>query len=169
MSMSVDSLKNNLTNPARVYLWDIIIPSPKGGGDGNSLELRCQSTMIPGRSVGEIKVPYKGTPGIKFPGKATMSQKWTATFVEGLDKKIFAALTGWAQATINARTGIGLPDVMLKSDIYLWCLKSDGKPWLKIKLVGCYVESVEDVPLTYDTEAIVVFNTTFSYDYWEEV
>jgi len=169
MGMSVDSLKNNLSNPARVYLWDIVIPNPKGGGDSNAMELRCQSTSIPSKGVGKINLPYKATAGIKFPGKITMPQAWDCTFVEGLDKKIFSALNGWSQAVSNSRTGIGLPDALLKSDIYLRCLKSDGTSWLKIKLVGCYVENVAEVPLPYDTEALLMFTCTFSYDYWEEV
>lgn len=167
-NMSADNLKNNLNNPARLYLWDVLFTNPVGGGDASSLELRCQTATVPGRSIGEILVPFKATAGIKFPGKLVMSHNWAATFVEGIDKKVFDALHAWQQAIINDRTGIGGLDTLIKANIYLRLTDVDGNVFMKIKLVGCYVQAVDDVPLSFDTEGVVMYAATFSYDYWEE-
>lgn len=167
-NMSSDNLRNNLNNPARLYLWDVMFTNPIGGGDAETLELRCQTATVPGRSVGEILVPFKATAGIKFPGKLTMSHNWTATFVEGIDKKVFDALHAWSQAIIDARTGIGGLDTLIKSNIYLRLTDVDGNVFMKIKLVGCYLQAVDDVPLSFETEGVVMYSATFSYDYWEE-
>jgi len=130
------------------------------------LEVRAQSTIIPGRSFGDILVPYKGGPGIRFPGKLTMSHDWTAVFVEGIDQEVFNAIYSWKQTIQNARTGIGSLDSLIKADIYLRLLDSQETVTRKIKLVGCYPKAVDDVPLAYDTEAMIMYSTTWSYDYW---
>lgn len=168
-NMSADALKHNLSNPAKTYLWECIFTNPIGGGDADVMDLRCQTTSLPGRSHGEILVPFKGTAGIKFPGKLSMDHTWTVTFIEGTDKKVFTALHGWQQAITDAKTGIGGPDTAIKSDVYLRCLTMDDSIWLAIKLIGCYPQSVDNVALDYESDTSVYFSATFSYDRWDEV
>jgi len=168
MVMSVDNLKNDLTNPARAYLWDIVIPNIPGGGDAESLEIRAFSTSIPGRGLGGIKLAYKGGPGMKVPGKITMSQSWPVVIREGTDKKVFEALNSWQETISGVKTGIGTLDPLLKANLYLKCLDPPGSTWLKIQMVGCYPEDVAEVPLSQDTEDVIMFSCTFSYDYWLE-
>ena len=165
--MSADNLRNNLSDVQRVYWWDIIIPNILGGGDEDALEVRAQSTSIPGRSFGGILIPYKGGPGFKVPGKLTMPHTWPCVFIEGLDRKVFDAITGWKQAITDARTGKGGPDSIIKKSAYLRLTNGTGVVTNKIKLVGCYPEDVPDVPITYDDEAVLMYSVTFSYDYWE--
>lgn len=167
-NMGVNSLKANLTNPARVFLWDMLIPNPVGGGDTETLMVRCQSSVIPGRSVGEIKVPYKQTGGVKFHGKLAFPQSWKCTFIEGEDKKIFNAINGWNQKIVDAEGGISTADPDLKTDVYLTLLTTKGDTFHKIKLVGAYIQDVADVPVSYETEDTVKYDVTFSYDYWVE-
>lgn len=167
--MGADILKNNLTNPAKSYLWEMLFTNPIGGGDSNVMDLRCQTTTIPGRSHGEILVPFKGTPGIKFPGKLVMSHTLVMTFIEGTDRKVFDALHGWSEAITGAKTGAGGPDVTIKSDIYLRCLDMAGTVWMTIKVIGAYVQAVDDVPLNYEDDTSIYYNATFSYDRWELV
>jgi len=169
MSISVENLKANLTNPARVYMWDVVIPSPVGGGDSNTLMLRCQSTNMPGRSVGNIAVPYKQSAGIQFMGKLTYSHTWECTFIEGEDANVFSAFYDWAQSQINDRDNIGIGDNLIKTDIILRLVTTKGSEYLSIKLIGCYVDSMADVPLAYDTEDPVRLTVTFRYDRWEKV
>jgi len=168
-NMGADSLRTNLTNPARTYLWEVMFANPIGEGDADVLMLRCQTTNIPGSSVGEILVPYKQSAGIKFPGKLTMSHTWTCTFVESSDKKVFDALHSWRQAIVHSRLNVGGPDIAIKSDIYLRLLDTKGQVYQTIRLVGCYIQAVDDTPLAYEDEDVVRYSATFSYDYWEEV
>lgn len=167
--MGVDILKNNLTNPARTYLWEVIIPNPIGGGDSNTLLVRCQSSNIPGRSFGEILVPYKQTGGVKFPGKLTYDHTWDCVFIEGEDKKIFDAIYGWNQKVVNDYDGVGEGDDAIKSDIVLTLITTKGQTFQKIKLVGCYPQAVGPVALAYDGTDPVRYTVTFSFDRWENV
>ncbi len=165
--MSADNLRNNLSNPARTYLWEVMFTNPIGGGDTEILELRCQSAVIPGRAVGEILIPFKNTPGIKYPGKPTLSHTWTAMFVEGTDGKVFDALQAWSEAINSLKTGVGGLDPTIKTDIYLRLIDPPGNVYKCIKLVGCYLQNVDEVPVAYEDESIIMYSGTFSYDYWE--
>ena len=165
--MGVNSLKNNLTNPARVYLWEIILPSLIGGGDPVAITIRAQSASMPGRSVGEILVPYKATAGVKYPGKLTYSHTWDVTFIEGEDKRIFDAIHNWNQKIIDDFDGVGDGDDTIKADMLLNLLTTKGVPYNSYKLIGAYPQAVGDIALDYTTEAGVIFPVTFSYDSWE--
>jgi len=164
--MSVNSLKNNLNNPGRSYLWEVLFPNPLGG-DTDTLLLRCRSTNIPGVSVGSILLPYKQTGGVKYPGKKTYSHTWACTFVEGEDRAMWDAFYDMAQAIIDDETGLG--SFGIKRDVYLHLIDTDGTVSKRIKLVGSYIESQEDIALSYDEEGAIIIAVTFSYDYWTKV
>ena len=163
--MSVNSLKNNLSNPARTYLWEVLMANPKGG-DTETLMLRCRSTNMPGVSVGKIGLPYKQNAPIQYPGKKAYPQTWTAVFVEGEDRAMWDAFYAWAQAIIDNETGLG--SFNIKTDIYLHLIDTDGTVSKKIKLVGCFIQDQPDVALAYADETEINISVTFSYDYWVE-
>lgn len=165
-NMGINSLRNNLDNPARSYLWEVLFPNPLGG-DTETLLLRCRSTSIPGVSVGSILLPYKQTAGIKYPGKKTYSHTWACTFVEGEDRAMWEAFYAAAQAVIHDETGLGSWGI--KRDIYLHLQDTDGTISKRIKLVGAYVESQEDIALSYEEESVILVAVSFSYDYWTGV
>lgn len=164
--MGINSLRNNLDNPARSYLWEVMLPNPLGG-DTDTLLLRCRSTSIPGVSVGSILLPFKQTGGVKYPGKKTYSHTWSCVFVEGEDRAMWDAFYDAAQAIINDETGLGAWGI--KKDIYLHLLNTDGTVAKRIKLVGAYVESQDDIALSYDDESVILISITFSYDLWTKV
>lgn len=161
--MGVNSLKNNLNNPARTYLWEVMLANPLAG-ETDTLLLRCRSSNIPGVSVGAILLPFKQTGGVKYPGKKTYSHTWACTFVEGEDRKMWDTFYEQAQAIIDDESGLGAFNI--KRDIYLHLINTDGTVSKKIKLVGAYVESQDDVALSYDDEGVINISITFSYDYW---
>lgn len=169
VQMGVDSLKSNLTNTQRVYNWELLIPSPVGEGDAETLMIRCQTTIIPGKSFGDIPIPYKGTPGIGVPGKLTMSHILPFTFIEGEDKEVFKALHTWMQKIGHDRLGTGVGDVLIKKDMILTLQTTAGEDTLKIKLIGCYPRAVDDTTLSMADEANVMYAGSFWYDFWEEI
>ena len=169
MPMNIDALTNNLSNPARSYMFEVLFPQIPGGGNAEDLEIRGFSSSIPGRGVGGINLPFKGTAGMKVPGKVKMDQSWKVAFREGTDASTFDSLYGWFQFIMDAKTGVGTPDPLTKTTIYLHCLDLEGNAWLKLKLVGCYIETMDEIPVSFESEEVVVFNVTFSYDRWEKV
>ena len=165
--MSVNALKANLSNPQRDFLWEILIPSPIGDGEVQVYNLRAQSTTIPARGQGAIPIPFKQTAGIMVPGKLSFDHEWACTFIEGEDKKVWDAINSWMNKVVNVGTGVGEGDSEIKTDIYLTLIEVGGDISLKLKLKGCYPKSLEAVPLSYETEAIVKYPVTFSFDYVE--
>jgi len=165
-NMSVNNLKANLSNPARSYLWDIIIPNMVGGGETETVMLRAQSATIPGRTQGAIPVPYKQTGGIMFPGKLGYAHTWACTFIEGEDRKVFDSFYAWLQNIVHDVDNVGIGDISVKQDIILQMLSTKGNEWMKIKLIGCYPREVGDVALTYADEATINFAVTWSFDSW---
>lgn len=162
-SMSVNSLRNNLSNPGRVYLWEVLFPSPLEG-DTETLLLRAQTTEMPERSFGSILIPYKQTAGIKYPGKLTYPHTWDITFVEGEDRAIIQTFYDWCNRVIDDKTGVG--DLVVKTDIYLHLIDTNGNVSKKIKMSGCYPERMGNVSMDYNSEEEMKFTITFSYDVW---
>jgi len=167
-NMGIDSLKANLTNPARTYLWEVLVPVPIGDGDSEIFTIRAQSSEIPSRSYGEIQIQYKQTPGIKVAGKLQYDQSWSCTFVEGEDKKVFDALQSWQQQVVDNKAGTGAGDPNYKADVYITTIKTDGDIYMKLKLKGAWVQEVAKVSLDYSNNETIKYNVTFAFDRWED-
>lgn len=165
-ALSQDNLKASLPNPQRTYLWDLIFTNPVGGGDGNILSVRVQTTVIPGRGVGKIPVHYKGNAPINYAGKTNFPQQLECNFIEGEDKIVHDALVKWLEAIRGVNTGVGVGDELIKQDIYLTLVKVNGGDGRQIRLVGCFPTNIGNVQLGYETEGIVTYPVTFSYDNW---
>ena len=169
MSFSVDSLRTNLTNPARAYLWEVEFINPIGGGDADTLTVRCQSASIPARSVNPIHVPYKQSAGIQYAGKLKYSQSWSLSFVEGEDKKIHDAIYGWQQQLVHDISNLSAGDEYIKADLYMRLQTTKGEDGMNIRLVGCFPISIGEVSLSQSTEDLIRYEVTFSYDRWQEI
>lgn len=168
-SFSVDTLKNNLTNPQRTYLFEILIPSPIGGGDGNVIAIRAESTEIPGKSFGRIAIPYKQTAGIEVAGKLTYDHTWSVVLREGEDHASYDVLNDWANYIVNPLTGIGVGDPLYKTDLYVIEQTTVGGTSLKFKIKGAWIQNIAKVALSYADEGIVKLDCTFVFDDFEPI
>jgi hypothetical protein len=165
--MSAEALKNELTNPARPYLWEVVIPDPPSGTI-DLWRLRCQTAAQPGRSFGSFLIPFKATGGIKYNGKLTYSHTLEMTFIENEDRETFEALYEWCQDIVHDSEGIGSGDAEIKRDIYITLLNTAGAINKTIKLIGCWPENVADNPLVSEEgTGGMPFTVTMAYDRWE--
>lgn len=166
-NIGVDTLKANLTNPARQYMWDVIIPSPIGGGDSKALQFRARATQIPVRENTAINIPYKQTAGFQVAGKLKYDHTWQCEFVEGEDGKVYEALYKWQQAIVNDSFGVGVGDPLYKTDGFLVMLKTSGEAWKKFRLFGLWVQTVQQLALAYDTDDYLKIVVVFAFDRFE--
>jgi hypothetical protein len=164
-----DSLKANLTNPQREYLWEVLVPTPVGEGQTETFQVRAQSSSVPGRSNPPIKIPYKQTAGIVVAGKLTYDQTWECTFVEGEDRKIYDAVYSWQQAIVNDVAGVGVGDPLYKTDVYIILQTTAGGNSLQLKLKGAWIQSIGNVALTYAGADTVKYTVTFAFDSTEKM
>ena len=166
-NISADNLLNNLSNLARTFMWQIVIPSPAGNGDSTLWQVRAQSASIPGRSVGNIHVPYLGSAGLEFPGKLTYSHVFDCSFIEGEDGKIHDAIYSWLQEMIDDYDNTGVGDDQIRRDVYLNLLNVKGVPYRSIRLVGAYIFSLGEVAINYEQEGGIIYPVQFRYNRWE--
>lgn len=165
--IGVDVLKNNLTNPARVYQWDFEIPAPKGVGSTDVWFIRAQSAHIPGKNFEDILINYKATGGFNVPGRERYDHSIEIIVLEGEDRRGFDAINSWMNLIRDPRTGEGSADNDLKTDAIVTLTKANGEIWMAIKLIGIYPKAVANVDLTYNTSKEISYSVTFSYDRWE--
>lgn len=166
---TADSLKNNIDNPARPYLWELVMPSPRGGGDVDTLRLRCMSAAIPRRGVTTIHVPFKGTGGVDYPGVLEYDHTMSLEFIEGEDRAIWDTFYNWCQLCVDDYKGTGMDDLTLKTDVYLTLLRhSDNTIYNKIKLIGCFVKEMSSVNLTQgSSNDMIKLSIILNFDRWE--
>ena len=165
--MTLSKLKANLTNVQRTYMWELIIPSPIGGGAGTeTIRLRAHTSVIPGRSQGAIHIDYKGSAGFNVPGKLRYPQEITFSMIDGEDAKTHDFFYKWMQNTLHDDTNLGLGDVLVKSTIYMRLLSTNNAETMKIALEGAYPKNVADVTMDMREEGEVRYPITFSYDRW---
>jgi len=163
-NMDIDTLKSNLTNPARGYLWRILCANPLGGSSDLWM-FRGQSASLPDRSIGDIVMNYMATGGVVYPGKLKYSHNWDVTLKEGEDRASFKAMYEWSNKVVSDVTGLG--SISIKTDFYLQLLNVDGTVALKIKLSGCYPKNMPNVALSQDDEGAYMYATTINFDKWE--
>lgn len=167
--MGMDSLRNNLTNPQRVYLWEFEIPAPRGLGSSDLWIIRTQAIVEPGRRFDPIQIPYKGTGGFVVPGKETYSHVFTVRLLEGEDAQGYQAIQSWMKLIRDNVAGTGLGDPDLKSDAVVTLLDNKGNAVKRVKVVGMFPQDKADVALDYNTNDVQKYEVTFSFDRWEEM
>jgi hypothetical protein len=171
MALSIDNLRMNLGQPAQTFTWNVKIANLPGGvGDTETLMLRCQSTQMPSRMMGEMSISYKQGPKLQFPGKLEYSHDWKCTFIEGEDNAILNTFYAWAQQQVDDVSNLGGAEANVKTDIYLTLTRrADDSEYRVYKLKGCWVKEIGSVELSNETSDIVKIPVTFKYDSWELV
>ncbi len=168
--MNSDSLKYNISNPAKAYLWEFVMPNPRGDGDTDTLRLRCQSAQLPERSFEVIHIDYMQTGGFNVPGRERFPGVITLEFVEGEDSAVWDAFYSWCELCVGSYDGVGVADPELKSDFYLNLLtKTDGTTYNKVKFIGGWVSKLNSVDLGYEQNKNIVLRVDLTYDRWEKV
>lgn len=167
--MGVEKLRANLGNLARDYNFDVIFPAPKGGGDTESLMVRCQTASIPGIEIGEIVVPFKQTAGAKYPGKVKSFGAWKLNFIEGEDRKMFDEFYTWIKSIVDPKTGIGNPKTSIVTDPILSLITTEGEEYNKLVLRGAWISQLGEVTLDWASEKAIMIPVSISYDYWESL
>ena len=163
--MGQDALRANLTLPARPYLFSVLINAPIGGGDFNTLQIRARTAEIPARRNAQIKVGYKQTGGVVYPGKTEYDQTWVVNFMEGEDQLIYLAMSGWQQAIVDNVTGVSTGQYL--SDVSFSLDGVDGTADQYITLKNAWVQSVGKIALDTNTgTGFIIYPVTFAFDYF---
>ena len=163
--MDVETIKSNLSSPARTYLWEFFVPNLPGGGDIDSIRTRCVVSEMPNVASEPITVDWKAM-RFKVAGKMNYGQTISLTFLESEDVKVIKALYAWRALVLDPETGTGGQPINYKADAYLELLGTDSNVYLDIRLIGSYPEDMPTIGLDMAGNDLIKPVLTLSYDRW---
>jgi len=164
----------------RNFMWQLLIPNvrsvaPSASFGAEDLLVRCRSISIPQRSNEAITSNFMGTrqffPGRADPGGGTVS----VDFEDTEDMVIQRVFYEWQQNIFNINpaspTTAGkskwLAKRMFTKDMFLMLYNYGGFPLPKqIRFHNAWVQNVNEISMSYDSNESVKYAVTFQYDYW---
>ena len=169
MSMSVEQFKNRLTGGgARNNLFKVII-TDFGINDVETISWLCRAASLPGSTVAEIAVPFRGR-DIYVAGDRTF-EPWPVTVYNDIDNSQKANIEGWMHSYLNKHeenTSDQHP-ATYKRNMMVMQLDKAGNPvpGLSYTFIGAFPTAVGQIDLTFSSAGEVEeFEVTFRYDYW---
>lgn len=157
-----------LSAPAKVYLWELVVPEvPGSGGDAaRNLSLRSRNAVIPGITNLTAKSYFKGQIVKKHPTRREFPGTMVFKFEEGLDASIANAINGWNQLWLNDQTGVGEGQAAFLVNVFLRQLDHSKNVIASYKVFDFFPEIVPEVALAYEGSELVQYDVTFGYSYW---
>lgn len=171
-----DRFKNS-PDIVRTYYWEVIIPDIGTVSDTikdpDELMFRARSVTLPGRGVEVIESNYMGMRQF-FPGRVNFTHTMSIRLEETEDQVVSLALYEWANRIFDVRTNSpsgGFSQTNKKrdvaKDVILRLMGYNGEPLQKAyRLINAFIENVEDIELSYETNDKVVIPITLRYDFW---
>lgn len=165
---SLDQVASNLKDPLQPWNFGLLIPNIPGGGNGLSLSLRCQSTVIPGIQMEPALVELRGMQ-LQFAGRPLYSHNLPVTYLEARDIESRRALMNWFYFCRDFRNNTGnykqdyatLADMELYDDV--------GKIVRTIRLYGVFPLDLQDAQTESTGSQPVALSGNFSYDYFRDL
>ena len=167
--LGVDDFKSKLRGGgARPNLFKATINFPGyANGDPELTSFLCETAQLPGSTLGQIVVPFRGRQ-LKMAGDRTFDV-WTVTIINDTDFAIKNAMERWMNG-INAHTvNTGLTNpIDYQADLIVEQLDKDGSTTKTYNFRGCFPTATGQIELSYeDNDTIEQFGVEFQVQYWE--
>ena len=155
---------------ARANQFKVTMPFPgyaSVGGETSDLAFLCTATSIPGQTLANIGVPFRGRM-LNIAGDRTFNP-WSVTILNDTDFKLYRAFERWMNGINNMTDNEGLTNpVDYQVDIFIDHLDRNGVPIKKYTLRGAFPTSLDDIALSYSTNNVVEeFGCSLTYQYFE--
>ena len=143
-----------------------ITGSPGGLGKDGKFSFLCRSAQIPGMTVGEVPVPYRGRQ-IFVAGDRTYDA-WTVTVFSDTAWELRSSFENWSDICAKGNEmAIGALD---PSEYYAIGIVEQmdrvGDPRATYKLIDVWSTTVDPIDLAYDTnDAVMEFSVTLRFNY----
>jgi hypothetical protein len=158
----------SLSDPLQSYNWDLIIPVMPGTSNSRTFTYKAQSTSIPGFQLEQVPVALHGVE-LRYAGRANFSHSFQVTLIETRDIGTRDMLRRWSRLARDWTTNTGTYKEIYGTSVELVLYDDIPIEIKRIRLVGCWPETVDDSSLDGTSSAVVTTSVTFSYDYMEEV
>ena len=168
---NINDFKSRLAGGgARANQFKVTMPFPgyaAVGGETSDLAFLCTSTSIPGQSIANISVPFRGRV-LQIAGDRTFNP-FSITVLNDTDFKIYRAMERWMNGINNMTDNEGLTNpVDYQVDVFIDHLDRNGATLKSYTLRGAFPTSLADIDLSYaDNNSIETFTTSFTYQYFE--
>jgi hypothetical protein len=157
----------SLADPQLQYNWDVFIPVMPGTSNSRSFTYKAMTTSIPGAMLEKVAVDLHGV-SLQYAGRANYSHSLPITLLETTDIGTRDMLIRWQKIARNWNTNTGTSKDVYSTTVELVLYNDIPIETRRIKLIGCFVESVDDASVDGSASAAVQVSCTLSYDYVEE-
>ncbi|MDA9585256.1 hypothetical protein N9R51_00425 [Candidatus Pelagibacter sp.] len=155
---------------ARANQFKVTLPFPgyaSVGGETSDLAFLCSATALPGQTVGQVAIPFRGRV-LNIAGDRTF-EPWTITVLNDTDFKLYRAFERWMNGINNMTDNEGIANPAdYQVDGFVDQLDRNGTTLKSYTYRGLYPEALANIPLSYSAnDAIETFDVTFRYQYFE--
>jgi len=164
---SIDDFKSNLIGGgARANQYRVIMTTPGAiatGLDSNRTQFLVKATSLPGQTIPEITVNFRGRQ-LFIAGDRTF-ETWTTTILNDTDFMVRNAIERWMSGINDLETNVGLNNVAdYTAQVTVEQLDRDDNLLKSYVLTNCWPTILAPVELSYDTVSdIETFDVTWRY------
>ena len=164
---SIDDFKSNLIGGgARANQYRVIMSTPPAiatGLDVNRASFLVKATSLPGQTISEIEVQFRGRQ-LYLAGDRTF-ETWTTTVINDTDFMVRNAMERWMNGINNLDENTGLTNVSdYTAQVTVEQLDRDDNILKSYVLKNCWPTAVNAIELSYDTVSdIETFDVTWRY------
>ena len=167
--LGVDDFKSKLRGGgARPNLFKATINFPGyANGDAELTSFLCETAQLPGSTVGQIVVPFRGRQ-LKIAGDRTFDV-WTVTIINDTDFAIRNSMERWMNGmnAHSANTGLTSP-IAYEADLKVDQLDRSGDVLKSYNFRGAFPQEMSAIDLAYSSnDEIERFQVTFAYQYYD--
>ena len=155
---------------ARANQFRVVMPFPgfaSLGGETENMSFLCSSSSLPGMTVAETPIPFRGRT-LYVAGDRTF-ETWTNTILNDTDFKIRNAYERLLNGINNMSDNEGLVNPAdYQVDAFIDQLDRNGNVLKSYTFRGMFPTSIDDIALSYDTNnAVESFTAVHRYQYFE--
>ena len=135
---------------------------------GEEGRVYATSYNVPGRSVGNIQIPYQGF-NFNVPGQVAYDSPnpWPITFRTAGDYLVRNALERWSFETANDETSCGKFNMPCENSSIDIAVMSPKCEVLRIyRLHGVYLQNISQIDYNQETAEGTTFTAALHYQYW---
>jgi hypothetical protein len=157
----------SLPDPLQQYNWDLFIPIMPGTPNSRAFTFKAMTTSIPGALIEKVEVPLHGVQ-VNYAGRANYSHSLPITLLETRDVGTRDMLRRWQRTARDWITNTGTYKDVYSTTVEMVLYDDLPTEIKRIKLIGCFVESLDDASVDGSASAAVNISCTLSYDFLEE-
>ena len=169
---SIDDFKANLIGGgARANQFRVTVTPPAGiaiGLDVRRTSFLCTASNMPGMTLGEIPVPFRGR-SIYVSGDRPEFEAWTTNFYNDTDFMIRNAMERWNNGINDLKTNLGITSPAdYQSDLFVEQLDRDETVLKSYIFKSAYPLTVAPIELSSATAGeLETFEVTWRYQHFE--